>query len=75
LTNYRSGSRATKAIRLAVDNAWPKEYLGYISHTVRVTEAKAHSQPISVYAPDCTAAEDYMRVAAQIAQEGLISHG
>jgi chromosome partitioning protein len=75
LTNYLSGSRATKQIRLAVENAWSKEYLGTISRTVRVTEAKARSQPISVYDPDCTAAQDYQRVAAQIAEEGLISNG
>lgn len=75
LTNYMSGSRATKAIRRAIEEAWPKEYLGYISRTVRVTEAKAHSQPISVYDPNCTAAEDYQRVALQIAEEGLITNG
>lgn len=75
LTNYMSGSRATKSIRRAVEDAWEKEYLGYISRTVRVTEAKAHSQPISVYDPGCTAAEDYRRVAQRIAEEGLITNG
>ena len=75
LTNYLGGSRATKSIRRAVEEAWPKEYLGYISRTIRVTEAKAHCQPISVYDPTCTAAEDYQRVAVRIAEEGLISHG
>jgi chromosome partitioning protein len=75
LTNYMSGSRATKAIRRAVEDAWPKEYLGYISRTVRVTEAKAHGQPISVYDPGCTAAEDYQRVALRMAEEGLITNG
>ncbi|ORB76447.1 ParA family protein, partial [Mycobacterium timonense] len=75
LTNYMSGSRATKAIRRAIEEAWPKEYLGSISRTVRVTEAKAHSQPISVYDPNCTAAEDYQRVALRIAEEGLITNG
>lgn len=75
LTNYMSGSRATKSIRRAVEDAWEKEYLGYISRTVRVTEAKAHSKPISVYDPGCTAAEDYRRVAQRIAEEGLMTNG
>lgn len=75
LTNYLSGSRATKKIRRAVEDAWPKEYLGEISRTIRVTEAAAYGQPISVYDPTCTAAQDYRRVAARIAKEGLITHG
>ncbi|AQA06956.1 ParA family protein (plasmid) [Mycobacterium sp. TJFP1] len=75
LTNYMSGSRATKSIRRAVEDAWEKEYLGYISRTIRVTEAKAHRQPISVYDPGCTAAEDYRRVAQRIAEEGLMTNG
>jgi len=75
LTDYIGNSRATKAIRRAVESDWPKEYLGYISHTVRVTEAKAHQKPLGVYAPDCTAAEDYRRVAARIAEEGLMTRG
>lgn len=75
LTRYLGNSRARKAIRRQVETDWPKEYLGEISDTVRVVEAKAHRKPISVHAPSCTAAEDYARVARILAQEGLISYG
>ncbi|EHB48744.1 Cobyrinic acid ac-diamide synthase [Mycolicibacterium rhodesiae JS60] len=75
LTNYLGTSRATKQIRRMLENDWPKEYLGAISRTVRVTEAKAHGQPISVYDPECTAAEDYRAVAAKVAEEGLMTNG
>ncbi|WP_079673529.1 ParA family protein [Mycobacteroides abscessus] len=69
VTDYNSGSRATKKIRRTLEDSWRNEYLGTIAHTVRVVEAKAHSKPIDVYAPGCTAAEDYGRVARRIATD------
>ncbi|MFV8160563.1 ParA family protein [Mycobacterium sp. 134] len=71
LTNFIGGTKTTKAIRSQLQDEWGDKYLGYISRTVRVTEAKVFSKPISVYDPACTAAEDYRNVARSIADQML----
>lgn len=70
LTNYL-GTNATRAIRRRLEDEWDKEFLGVISRTVKVTEAKAYGQPLGVYDPSCTAAQDYHDVALKLAQEEL----
>jgi chromosome partitioning protein len=41
-------------------------FVGVISHTVKVPEAKAKCVPIFQHAPTCTAAEDYRAIAARL---------
>lgn len=66
LANHKGGSALSKGIRLNLVKDWPDEYLGEISRTVRVGEAKDRRVPVAVYAPSSTAAEDYHAAAAQI---------
>lgn len=70
VTNYLA-TKATRAIRRRIEDEWEKEFLGVISRTVKVTEAKAYSQPLGVYDPSCTAAQDYHDVALKLAEEEL----
>lgn len=66
LANYNGGSALAKGIRLNLERDWPNEYLGEISRTVRVGEAKDKRVPIAVWSPSCTAALDYRAVAKEL---------
>ena len=66
LANYNGGSALAKGIRLNLERDWPNEYLGEISRTVRVGEAKDKRLPIAVWSPSCTAALDYRAVAKKL---------
>jgi chromosome partitioning protein len=67
VTNFDGRSQLAKDVRRSLSSDWPDEYLGEISSTVRVGEAKAFRVPIAVHASGCTAADDYRRVASAIA--------
>jgi len=67
-TDFDGRSQLARDVRRSLSMDWPTEYLGEISSTVRVREAKARGVPIAVHAPGCTAAEDYQRVAKRIAE-------
>lgn len=67
-TDFDGRSQLARDVRRSLSTDWPTEYLGEISSTVRVREAKARGVPIAVHAPGCTAAEDYRRVAKRIAE-------
>lgn len=66
-TNFDGRSQLAKDVRRSLSSDWPDEYLGEISATVRVGEAKAFRLPVAVHAPECTAADDYRRAACTIA--------
>lgn len=66
LANYKGGSSLAKGIRLNLERDWPSEYLGEISRTVRVGEAKDRHVPTAVWSSSATAAQDYHDTAAQI---------
>lgn len=66
LANYNGGSALAKGIRRNLERDWPDEYLGEISRTVRVGEAKDQKVPIAVWAPSSTAALDYRAVAKTV---------
>jgi chromosome partitioning protein len=67
-TNYDGRSQLAKDVRRTLSTDWPDEYLGEISATVRVGEAKAFRVPVAVHASSCTAADDYRRTASTIAK-------
>jgi len=65
-TNFDARTQLGKDVRRILQRDWEKEYLGEISSTVRVGEAKARQLPISDYAPDSPAAHDYQAVTRRI---------
>lgn len=66
LANYLGGSALAKDIRRSLERDWTDEYLGEVSHTVRVGEAKGRQVPVAVHAPKSTAAADYRDVAKKL---------
>ncbi|NMM90391.1 chromosome partitioning protein [Rhodococcus sp. SRB_17] len=68
VTNFDSRTQLAKDVRKNLKRDWPDEYLGEISQTIRVGEAKAKQVPVSLHAPSSTAAADYKRTARQIAE-------
>lgn len=70
LTAYDGRTLVNKDFRRTVEDAWPEEYLGTISFTCKIKEAKAYSKPIAAYDPSCYAAEDYWHAANVIAKRG-----
>ncbi len=68
VTNFDSRTQLAKDVKNNIKRDWPDEYLGEISQTIRVGEAKAKQVPISVHAPSSTAASDYKRTAQQIVE-------
>ncbi|MFE3280067.1 ParA family protein [Nocardia sp. NPDC059239] len=72
-TDYDGRTQVAKDIRNLLIRDWGEwdeggMYVGAISHTVRVPEAKQKKMPVHVHAPDCTAVEDYISVAKRIAE-------
>lgn len=67
-TNFDGRPQLAKDVRRSLSTDWPEEYLGEISATVRVGEAKAFRVPVAVHAPDCTATDDYRRAVGKLAE-------
>lgn len=67
-TNFDGRPQLAKDVRRGLAADWPEEYLGEISSTIRVGEAKARQLPVAVHAPECTAAQDYRRVARELGE-------
>lgn len=70
VTRYDSRTQLAKDVRRQLRNDWPDEYIGEISSTIRVSEAKARRMPVSVHAPTSPATEDY-RAATKIIAERM----
>lgn len=66
LADYLGGSALAKGIRRNLERDWSEEYVGEISHTVRVGEAKDRRVPVAVHAPQSTAAADYRTAAKKL---------
>lgn len=67
-TNYDGRTQTAKDVRRNLARDWPDEYLGEISSTVRVKEAKGMKLPIAKHSPASTAADDYRTAARKIAE-------
>lgn len=65
-TAFDGRNTVAKDVRRSLENDWPNEYLGEVSNTVRVREAKAAQQPVVVFAPKAEVARDYERIAKAI---------
>lgn len=66
LANYDGRTTLAKDIKRALKSDWADEYLGEISHSIRVGEAKARRQPIAIHAADYPSATDYADVAERL---------
>ncbi|WP_329073514.1 ParA family protein [Amycolatopsis sp. NBC_01480] len=64
---YSGSSELHKDIRKRLSRRYGKRYLGEVSKTVRVGEAKARKRPLVIEFPDSTAAQDYMAIGRGIA--------
>ena len=73
LTRFVSGNKVGKDIRRALERDWPEEYLGEISATVRIPEAKARQLPVRLHDPGATATADYT-IAATTLAERMLAH-
>ncbi|MEU8901767.1 ParA family protein [Nocardia sp. NPDC048505] len=70
---YDGRTQVSKDIQAALRRDWGDwddggAYVGPVRHTVRVAEATAAQQPISTFAPGCTADEDYRTIAKRIVE-------
>lgn len=68
MTDFAGGDRVNKQTRAQLREEFGGRYLGEITRTVRVREAKARGVPVVVYQPSCTAAQDYTEMSKQLAQ-------
>ncbi len=65
-TIYEGGTLVAKDVRSSLKSEWTSEYLGEVSKTVRVKEAKHARVPLVLYAPETEAAKDYRRIAKEL---------
>ncbi|UKD50749.1 AAA family ATPase (plasmid) [Amycolatopsis sp. FU40] len=65
---YSGGSQLHKDVRKKLEKRYGSRYLGEISKTVRVGEAKAAKRPLLFEFPDSTAAEDYRAIGKKLAE-------
>ena len=65
-TDFDGRSQLAKDVRRTLSADWPAQYLGEVSATVRVGEARARAIPVEVHAPTSTAADDYRRVGHEL---------
>lgn len=65
-TMFDGRTTVAKDVRRSLGADWGTEYLGEISHTIRVVEAKSRQEPAVSYAPETEAAADYRRIAKLI---------
>lgn len=64
---FSASSQLHKDVRARLRERYGDRYLGEISKTVRVGEAKAYQRPLVVQFPEATAAVDYREVAKSLA--------
>uniref|UniRef100_UPI003F4996F9 ParA family protein n=1 Tax=Amycolatopsis sp. CA-151526 TaxID=3239921 RepID=UPI003F4996F9 len=75
-TMYDGRNQLSRDSKVYLRKTFEPEYLGEVSHTVRMGESQARNMPIRTYRPDSTAAEDYERLAAMYAKKkGLVTGG
>ncbi|MGV7352540.1 ParA family protein [Mycobacterium kansasii] len=72
-TQFDSRTILAKDVRRNLRNDWPDEYLGEVSLSVRVPEAKNAREPVVSYLPELTSSEDYRRIAQSI-NERMSAH-
>lgn len=65
-TIFDGRTLVAKDVRRNLEADWSSEYLGEISQTVRVAEAKNRREPVVFYAPETETAADYRRIAKLI---------
>lgn len=65
---YSGGSQLHKDVKRKLGERYGSRYLGEVSKTIKVGEAKAAKRPVMVFAPDSTAAEDYKEIARGLAE-------
>lgn len=70
-TNFDGRNQLNRDIRTSLTEDWGPAYLGEVSATVRVREAKNSREPVVVFDPSCTAAADYKRIAG-VVKERLV---
>ena len=63
---FDARTTVAKDVRRSLSTEWTTEYLGEISMTVRVKEAKNARTPLVFYAPNEYASQDYWRIAKLI---------
>lgn len=68
---YAGGSQLHKDVRRRLEERYGDRYLGEVSKTVRVGEAKARRRPLLIEFPDSTAALDYRAIGEKIAERIL----
>ncbi|WP_410597814.1 ParA family protein [Amycolatopsis sp. lyj-23] len=74
--NFDGRNQVSQESRAHLRNTFEPEYLGEVSHTVKVDEAAGRRMPLCVYRPDSTAAKDYRRLARAYAlKKGLVTAG
>ena len=71
-TQFDSRTTVAKDVRRSLEEDWPDEYLGEVSLSVRVPEAKNAREPLVTYLPDVSASADYRRVAKAINERMLV---
>jgi chromosome partitioning protein len=73
-TMYDGRNQLSRDSKVYLRKTFDQEYLGEVSHTVRVGEAAARNMPLREYRPDSTAAEDYRLLAVRYAKKkGLVT--
>ncbi|MCX7933936.1 MAG: hypothetical protein N3A66_01600, partial [Planctomycetota bacterium] len=69
--NFDSRTNLSRQVRTEVEAFFPgKVYAAAVRKNVRLAEAPSHGQPINVYAPDSTGAEDYRQVVREFLSRG-----
>ncbi|SDN14302.1 chromosome partitioning protein [Lentzea albidocapillata subsp. violacea] len=64
---YSGGSQLHKDVKNKLRGRYGERYLGEVSKTIKVGEAKAKKQPVLLFAPDSTASDDYKEIARGLA--------
>lgn len=64
---YSGGSQLHRDVRNRLRDRFGPRYLGEVSKTVKVGEAKAQRRPVVLFAPESTAAQDYRGIAKGLA--------
>jgi chromosome partitioning protein len=64
---FAGGSQLHRDVRNRLRDRYGPQYLGEISKTVKVGEAKAASRPVVLFDPECTASKDYLAIAKGLA--------
>jgi chromosome partitioning protein len=65
---FSGGSQLHRDVRTMLRGRYGDRYMGEVSKTVRVGEAKAKQTPLLHFAPECTAAMDYRAIGGALAK-------